>query len=63
MYMLNRIWLTYPIPCVSLEVLTCYFFFLYQLFFCQTCVPAIFPPLKDIYPGNIADDLQGTFST
>lgn len=29
------------------------------VFHFQTCVPAIFPPLKDIYPGNIADDLQG----
>ncbi|XP_075670578.1 protein HESO1-like isoform X2 [Castanea sativa] len=24
-----------------------------------TCEPAIFPPLKDIYAGNVADDLQG----
>ncbi|XP_054798938.1 protein HESO1 isoform X3 [Prosopis cineraria] len=24
-----------------------------------TCIPAILPPLKDIYPGNIADDLRG----
>ncbi|XP_028776140.1 protein HESO1 isoform X1 [Neltuma alba] len=29
------------------------------LFHFQTCVPAILPPLKDIYPGNIADDLRG----
>ncbi|KAF3433654.1 hypothetical protein FNV43_RR24757 [Rhamnella rubrinervis] len=29
------------------------------IFHFQTCVPAIFPPLKDIYPGNIADDLTG----
>lgn len=27
----------------------------------QTCVPAILPPLKYIYPGNMADDLKGTF--
>ncbi|ONI24427.1 hypothetical protein PRUPE_2G239800 [Prunus persica] len=24
-----------------------------------TCAPAIFPPLKDIYPGNLIDDLKG----
>ncbi|KAF5453589.1 hypothetical protein F2P56_028486 [Juglans regia] len=29
------------------------------IFHFQTCVPAILPPLKDIYPGNIADGLQG----
>ncbi|KAL5569014.1 hypothetical protein UlMin_025589 [Ulmus minor] len=29
------------------------------VFHFQTCSPAIFPPLKDIYPGNIADDLKG----
>lgn len=29
------------------------------IFHFQTCVPAILPPLKDIYTGNIADDLQG----
>ncbi|KAI9078339.1 hypothetical protein K1719_039715 [Acacia pycnantha] len=29
------------------------------IFHFQTCVPAILPPLKDIYPGNIADDLRG----
>ncbi|XP_030488952.2 protein HESO1 [Cannabis sativa] len=29
------------------------------IFHFQTCQPAIFPPLKDIYPGNITDDLQG----
>ncbi|XP_021904138.1 protein HESO1 isoform X1 [Carica papaya] len=29
------------------------------VFHFQTCVPAIFPPLKDIYPGNVVDDLQG----
>ncbi|KAI5670609.1 hypothetical protein M9H77_10973 [Catharanthus roseus] len=29
------------------------------LFHFQTCVPAILPPLKDIYPGNVADDLTG----
>ncbi|XP_048326001.1 protein HESO1 [Ziziphus jujuba] len=29
------------------------------VFHFQTCVPAIFPPLQDIYPGNIADDLTG----
>ncbi|TQE07213.1 hypothetical protein C1H46_007266 [Malus baccata] len=31
------------------------------LFHFQTCSPAILPPLKDIYPGNIIDDLKGTF--
>ncbi|GAB4831840.1 Protein heso1 [Ancistrocladus abbreviatus] len=25
----------------------------------QTCVPAILPPLKELYPGNIADELIG----
>ncbi|XP_020412443.1 protein HESO1 isoform X4 [Prunus persica] len=25
----------------------------------KTCAPAIFPPLKDIYPGNLIDDLKG----
>ncbi|XP_060175456.1 protein HESO1 isoform X3 [Lycium barbarum] len=29
------------------------------VFHFQTCVPAIFPPLKEIYPGNMADDLTG----
>ncbi|XP_054798933.1 protein HESO1 isoform X1 [Prosopis cineraria] len=29
------------------------------IFHFQTCIPAILPPLKDIYPGNIADDLRG----
>ncbi|XP_068315400.1 protein HESO1 [Pyrus communis] len=29
------------------------------LFHFQTCSPAILPPLKDIYPGNIIDNLRG----
>ncbi|QCD98522.1 protein HESO1 [Vigna unguiculata] len=29
------------------------------IFHFQTCVPAILPPLKYIYPGNMADDLKG----
>ncbi|KAH1226550.1 Protein HESO1 [Glycine max] len=29
------------------------------IFYFQTCIPAIFPPLKDIYPGNMIDDLIG----
>ncbi|KAK9913597.1 hypothetical protein M0R45_037408 [Rubus argutus] len=29
------------------------------VFHLQTCTPAILPPLKDIYPGNLTDDLQG----
>ncbi|XP_057979927.1 protein HESO1 [Malania oleifera] len=29
------------------------------IFHFQTCVPAILPPLKEIYPGNIVDDLSG----
>ncbi|XP_074341396.1 protein HESO1-like [Apium graveolens] len=29
------------------------------IFHFQTCVPAILPPLKDIYPGNLSDDLKG----
>ncbi|KAL5733169.1 hypothetical protein ACOSQ2_032861 [Xanthoceras sorbifolium] len=29
------------------------------IFHFQTCVPAILPPLKDIYPGNLVDDLKG----
>ncbi|XP_027336295.1 protein HESO1 isoform X2 [Abrus precatorius] len=29
------------------------------IFHFQTCVPAILPPLKDIYPGNMVDDLRG----
>lgn len=29
------------------------------LFHFQTCVPAILPPLKEIYPGNMVDDLRG----
>ncbi|CAK9135655.1 unnamed protein product [Ilex paraguariensis] len=29
------------------------------VFHFQTCVPAILPPLKEIYPGNIVDDLTG----
>nr|XP_027104376.1 protein HESO1-like isoform X1 [Coffea arabica]XP_027104377.1 protein HESO1-like isoform X1 [Coffea arabica]XP_027104378.1 protein HESO1-like isoform X1 [Coffea arabica] len=29
------------------------------VFHFQTCVPAIFPPLKEIYPGNMVDDLIG----
>ncbi|KAK8662461.1 hypothetical protein V6N13_092034 [Hibiscus sabdariffa] len=30
------------------------------IFHFQTCVPPIFPPLKDIYPTNVVDDLTGT---
>ncbi|KAK8671780.1 hypothetical protein V6N13_038365 [Hibiscus sabdariffa] len=30
------------------------------IFHFQTCVPPIFPPLKDIYPRNVVDDLTGT---
>ncbi|CAI9091556.1 OLC1v1026619C2 [Oldenlandia corymbosa var. corymbosa] len=29
------------------------------VFHFQTCEPALFPPLKDIYPGNMVDDLVG----
>lgn len=29
------------------------------IFHFQTCVPAILPPLKDIYPGNMVEDLRG----
>ncbi|XP_075670576.1 protein HESO1 isoform X3 [Castanea sativa] len=29
------------------------------IFHFQTCEPAILPPLRDIYTGNVADDLQG----
>ncbi|XP_061368950.1 protein HESO1-like isoform X2 [Gastrolobium bilobum] len=29
------------------------------IFHFQTCVPAILPPLRDIYPGNMIDDLRG----
>lgn len=29
------------------------------VFHFQTCVPAILPPLKDIYPDNLTDDLKG----
>ncbi|KAL4621050.1 hypothetical protein ACB092_06G200200 [Castanea dentata] len=29
------------------------------IFHFQTCEPAILPPLKDIYEGNVADDLRG----
>lgn len=29
------------------------------LFHLQTCVPAVLPPLKEIYPGNISADLIG----
>lgn len=29
------------------------------IFHFQTCVPAILPPLKDIYPGDITSDLKG----
>ncbi|XP_022746059.1 protein HESO1-like [Durio zibethinus] len=29
------------------------------IFHFQTCVPAILPPLKDIYPTNVMDDLTG----
>ncbi|KAK7285168.1 hypothetical protein RJT34_19929 [Clitoria ternatea] len=29
------------------------------IFHFQTCVPAILPPLKDIYPGNMVDALMG----
>lgn len=35
-------------------------FFIFYLLW-QTCVPAILPPLKDIYPGNLVDDLKGMF--
>ncbi|KAE8683097.1 S-adenosyl-L-methionine-dependent methyltransferases superfamily protein isoform 1 [Hibiscus syriacus] len=30
------------------------------IFHFQTCVPPILPPLKDIYPTNVVDDLTGT---
>uniref|UniRef100_A0A7N0V3S7 Poly(A) RNA polymerase mitochondrial-like central palm domain-containing protein n=3 Tax=Kalanchoe fedtschenkoi TaxID=63787 RepID=A0A7N0V3S7_KALFE len=33
------------------------------IFHFQTCVPAILPPLKEIYPGNIVDDLTGIRET
>ncbi|KAK6933128.1 hypothetical protein RJ641_036022 [Dillenia turbinata] len=29
------------------------------IFHLQTCVPAILPPLKEIYPGNMVEDLTG----
>ncbi|CAK9323789.1 unnamed protein product [Citrullus colocynthis] len=29
------------------------------IFHFQTCSPAILPPLRDIYPGNVADNLKG----
>ncbi|XP_050386164.1 protein HESO1-like [Argentina anserina] len=29
------------------------------VFHFQTCTPAILPPLREIYPGNLTDDLQG----
>ncbi|KAH9626305.1 hypothetical protein KSS87_021874 [Heliosperma pusillum] len=29
------------------------------IFHLQTCAPAILPPLKDLYPGNMADELIG----
>ncbi|XP_057475650.1 protein HESO1 [Actinidia eriantha] len=29
------------------------------IFHFQTCVPALLPPLKEIYPGNLVDDLTG----
>ncbi|KAF3959928.1 hypothetical protein CMV_015306 [Castanea mollissima] len=38
---------------------TSYSLTLLVIFHFQTCEPAIFPPLKDIYAGNVADDLQG----
>ncbi|KAK8671781.1 hypothetical protein V6N13_038366 [Hibiscus sabdariffa] len=33
------------------------------IFHFQTCVPPIFPPLKDIYPTNVVDDLTATTGT
>ncbi|KAK3231619.1 hypothetical protein Dsin_003500 [Dipteronia sinensis] len=33
------------------------------IFHFQTCVPAILPPLRDIYPGNLVDDLKGVRAT
>ncbi|KAI3954571.1 hypothetical protein MKW98_019702 [Papaver atlanticum] len=30
------------------------------IFHLQTCEPAIFPPLEDIYPGNVGRDLTGS---
>lgn len=32
----------------------------YIYFFSQTCQPPIFPPLEDIFPGNVSDYLTGT---
>ncbi|XAR71993.1 Polynucleotide adenylyltransferase [Bertholletia excelsa] len=29
------------------------------IFHFQTCAPALLPPLEEIYPGNLADDLRG----
>ncbi|KAI8564116.1 hypothetical protein RHMOL_Rhmol03G0157200 [Rhododendron molle] len=29
------------------------------IFHFQTCVPALLPPMKEIYPGNMVDDLTG----
>lgn len=51
-------WLIYLFTCAH-----CWSSNLFSLpfFSPQTCRPAIFPPLKDIYPGNVVDDLQGTF--
>ncbi|XP_044508519.1 protein HESO1 isoform X3 [Mangifera indica] len=33
------------------------------VFHFQTCVPAIFPPLRDIYSHNLVDELQGVRAT
>ncbi|MFQ6669251.1 hypothetical protein Gotur_034576 [Gossypium turneri] len=33
------------------------------IFHFQTCVPPILPPLKDIYPTNVVDDLTDQFSS
>lgn len=54
----------------SLDCLICYFFFflmlslgevtLFGFYILQTLEPAILPPLKEIYPGNMNDDLTGS---
>lgn len=37
-----------------------YIFTLFGFYILQTLEPAILPPLKEIYPGNMNDDLTGS---
>ncbi|XP_022764267.1 protein HESO1-like [Durio zibethinus] len=50
---------TYGINNPRTRAFNSYSLTLLVIFHLQTCVPAILPPLKDIYPANLVDNLTG----